>query len=121
MPYSRPRIAIDFDGVIHKYSNGWQNGEIYDEPIEDAFETILRLYIDGFDISIFTARTELEPIRTWWNKWYNIKFPKSEIFPIDITNIKPPAIAYVDDRGITFTNWEECYDSLSETKTEEKP
>ena len=119
MPYARPTIAIDFDGVIHKYSNGWQNGEIYDDPIEGAFEKILRLYLDGFHICIFTARTELEPIREWWNKWYNIKFPKSEMFPLEITNIKPPAIAYIDDRGITFTNWNDVYDSLSETKTEE--
>lgn len=29
-------ISIDFDGVIHQYSKGWQNGEIYDPPIRGA-------------------------------------------------------------------------------------
>ena len=26
-------VAFDFDGVIHKYSKGWQDGSIYDEYI----------------------------------------------------------------------------------------
>ena len=119
-PVYRPTIAVDFDGVIHKYSNGWQDGEIYDEPMEGAFEKLLRLYLDGFNIVISTARTEIEPVKTWWNKWYHIKFPNSEMFPVEITNKKPIAIAYVDDRGITFTNWDEVYDSLRPTKNQEE-
>lgn len=26
-------IVFDFDGVIHRYSKGWQNGSIYDKPV----------------------------------------------------------------------------------------
>lgn len=111
-PVYRPTIAVDFDGVIHKYSNGWQDGEIYDDPIEGAFEKMLRLYLDGFNIVISTARTEIDSVKTWWNKWYHIKFPNSEMFPVEITNKKPIAIAYIDDRGIKFTNWDEVYDCL---------
>ena len=119
-PAYRPTIAVDFDGVIHKYSDGWQNGEIYDNPIEGAFEKLLRLYLDGFDIVISTARNDLAPVREWWNKWYHIKFPKSEMFPVIITNNKPIAVAYVDDRAVKFTDWDDVYNSLSETKIEKE-
>jgi len=33
-------IVFDFDGVIHKYSKGWQDGSIYDEPVEGIKELI---------------------------------------------------------------------------------
>ena len=36
-------IAIDFDGVIHKYSKGWHDGTIYDKANEGAFEFIREL------------------------------------------------------------------------------
>lgn len=100
-------IAIDFDGVIHKYSKGWQDGVIYDDPVEGAFEGILNLYKKGYEIVVFTARDELEPVKEWFWRWYNKKFPKSEHIPVRITNVKPPALWYVDDRGITFRTWDE--------------
>ena len=36
-------ISIDFDRVIHKYSEGWKDGTIYDEPVDGAIEAIKRL------------------------------------------------------------------------------
>ena len=30
----------------------------------------------------------------------------------DVTYIKPNAVAYIDDKGITFTNWSDVIDQL---------
>ena len=104
---TKQTIAIDFDGVIHKYSKGFQDGSIYDEPIEGVKEALKKLS-KKFRIVIFTTRLNPcfdneekmnEDITNW--------LVKHEIYHDELTNNKPPAIAYIDDRGIRFTNWED--------------
>lgn len=90
-------IAIDFDGVIHKYSKGWQDGSIYDEPVPGAREALLELAKD-FKLVVFTARSDQNAVREWISKKINLSLP--------VTNIKPPALAYIDDRAVHFTDWQ---------------
>ena len=102
-------IAIDFDGVIHKYTKGWQNGVVYDDPVEYSFAAMYKLMSLGYEIFIFTTRTNHEDIRVWIRE----KAIEEGIDPdiaielsaVEITNIKKPAVAYIDDRGLRFTNW----------------
>jgi len=95
----KKNIAIDFDGVIHKYSRGWQDGLIYDKPITGSrrnIETLAKKY----NIIIFSRRAaeqSIKPIATWLKK---NKIPYSEI-----TGEKPRAKWYIDDQAIHFTNW----------------
>lgn len=49
-------IAIDFDGVIHNYSKGWQNGEIYDTEVKHVFESIQDLMGEGYSVFVFSTR-----------------------------------------------------------------
>ncbi|GAI89623.1 unnamed protein product [marine sediment metagenome] len=104
-------IAIDFDGVIHKYSKGWQDGEIYDEPVEGALEAIVELLIKGYKVSIFTTREHPAVVKNWIiDKMYKCKEIEGKPFyqeNFEVTNKKPIAIAYIDDRGIRFTNWKD--------------
>jgi hydroxymethylpyrimidine pyrophosphatase-like HAD family hydrolase len=92
-------IATDFDGVIHRYSKGWQDGLIYDPPMDGAIEKINMLIAKGFKVVVFTAREDLDAVRDWLSVW---GFPT-----LEVTNQKIPAIAYIDDRAIRFTDWED--------------
>lgn len=108
-------IAIDFDGVVHKYSKGWQDGKIYDEPVEGSLEAIITLLERGYKVSVFTTRENTELVKTWIvEKTYKCKGLQSKPYlfwfdrdEFEVTNKKPPAIAYIDDRGIRFTNWKD--------------
>lgn len=50
-------IAIDFDGVIHAYSKGWQDGKIYDEPVHNSIVSINDLLRVGYSVFIFSTRS----------------------------------------------------------------
>ncbi|OQB18165.1 MAG: hypothetical protein BWY14_01011 [Parcubacteria group bacterium ADurb.Bin192] len=111
-------IAIDLDGVIHAYGNGWQDGSLYDPPMDGALEAMERLVKAGYKVVIHTARLNpalsrfkadtiaqrMRDIKAWLDEW---GFRRKVHYHV-ITNEKPPAIAYIDDRGIRFTNWEDA-------------
>jgi len=93
-------IGIDFDGVIHSYSKGWQDGSIYDKPIAGTSEALTELLNKGYELFIFTAR----PIKGI-KEWLEANFEDKRISEIKITNKKLPAQLYIDDRGYRFKGW----------------
>lgn len=104
-------IAVDFDGVIHKYSAGWHDGSIYDSAVERAFSSLIKLQ-ENYEVVIFTTRKDHDAIRNWMLR--EIKFEiiskaiaTKFIEEIKITNEKPLAFAYIDDRAIRFINWKD--------------
>lgn len=88
-------IAIDFDGVIHNNLNGSVDGPI----IEGAVAAIEQFHARGYRVVIFTAREDLTEVEGWLAQHLG------DITQIDVTNRKPSAIAYIDDRAVRFTNW----------------
>jgi|TARA_R110002020_G_scaffold101898_5_gene239659 predicted mannosyl-3-phosphoglycerate phosphatase (HAD superfamily) len=89
-------IAVDFDGVIHQYSKGFQGLEnVYDPPMPGAVESLQKLKDMGYRLIIVSSRT-VEPILNWLDK-YNLGH-----FFDDVTNIKHPAKYYIDDHGLRF-------------------
>jgi hypothetical protein len=98
-------IAIDFDGVLHKYSKGWNGGKIYDKPVENAVEAYYELLNRGYHIVIFTSREDLDAVRMWMHKYFDFERRLGHFYEPEITNKKPIAVAYIDDRAVNFTNW----------------
>jgi hypothetical protein len=111
----RSTLAVDFDGVIHKYSLGWKDGSIYDVPVDGAKESLAKLG-EKFNIVIFTTRLNPELGDTANQKMEMLSWLKKYSFTEGIhyhklSGFKPKAKIYLDDRGMKFVNWE---DSIKE-------
>lgn len=130
-------IAVDFDGVIHQYSRGWQDGTIYDPPMPGALDG-LRALLDQDAVFIFTTR-EPEQVMPWLERWgFDVSIDDrcgvcpngtpnictackgsglltfwNERGQLLVTNRKLAATAYLDDRAVRFTNWAQALTDLA--------
>lgn len=91
-------ICLDFDGVLHAYSRGWVDGSVYDEPMPGAVAAAKKLS-ERHWLVVQTTRENLDEVRAWLERY---GFPLMEV-----TNRKPPAVLYIDDRGLRFESWEQ--------------
>lgn len=92
-------LAVDFDGVIHDRANSVE-GRKMGPPIDGAKETLKALYRNGDTIIVFCVwgGGQGEKVIADWMQFYGIPFDK-------ITNVKPQADCYLDDKAVRFTDW----------------
>ncbi len=113
-------VAVDFDGVIHGYSRGWQDGTIYDPPIDGALDA-LRLLRRHWHVVIYTtrAREDINPpggeqaIRRWFAEHGAADLADE----LEITDRKPLAVALIDDRAIRFEDWDQALNDFGDLAT----
>ena len=112
------QLGIDFDGVMHKNSKGFYDGTIYDDPIEGT-EDALKLLAKKYTLICYTAKAK--PDRMLINGktgtelvWGWLKKHKFDNYISKVTSEKPRATAYIDDRGIRFTDWDSCIKNLED-------
>jgi hypothetical protein len=90
-----PVVAFDFDGTI--VTDTWPSQDI-GTPDEAAFDAIEHYFHLGCEVVIFTARPSAHFPRIW--KWLEENNMDHAIY--DVTNRKPRACLYFDDRAIRW-------------------
>lgn len=114
-------ICVDFDGVIHRFSSGFQGmGRISDPPViggsvkfdgPDAMhmnmDSIdwLKILLDreDFTVAIYSSRSlsfrGRRAMKKWLIKW---GFTKEDLNKLWFPVMKPPAWVIIDDRAMQF-------------------
>lgn len=91
---TEPLVCVDLDGVLNTF-DGWRGDEYFHPPREGAREFLAGLRAAGFRVVVFTVRWH-EFAEAWL-----LEHGLAESVD-EVTDRKPPAHAYVDDRAICF-------------------
>jgi hypothetical protein len=112
----KPILCLDFDGVLHSYTSGWQGADVVsDPPVPDALQFIWDAQ-EHFTVAIHSSRSGqsggIAAMKAWlfnvanasrdegpWCDDPHLGFVHQIEWPIQ----KPPAMVTLDDRAITFT------------------
>lgn len=86
-----PRVCIDFDGVLNDYT-GWKGADDLGAPAPGAAAFLRRIH-GPYEVVILTTR----PARKVWD-WLDAHNLRLDVD--GVTDTKPPAFAYIDDRAI---------------------
>lgn len=111
-------VAVDFDGPIHLYSRGWNDGTIYDPPSDGALDA-LDVIMDRAAVFVHTSR-EPQQVVPWLRE---VGLPATSRTPAGpfwnergsllVTQRKLPALAYVDDRAVRYRSWPQALSELA--------
>lgn len=112
----KPTLCIDFDGVIHSYERGWQDGTIYGTVVPGFFEWVERVRHE-FKLVIYSSRSKTDEGVTamgiWLhqqrNAWIKAGGQRDPVEPLEIefAHEKPAAWLTIDDRCVRFDgSWE---------------
>jgi hypothetical protein len=119
---TKPILCLDFDGVCHSYTSGWQGAAVIpDPPVPGLFEFLSKAH-QYFEIHIFSSRSHqlggIEAMQTWFRHHMSVWVHGSVLSPMSsqeeallytlpgwlhFDTVKPAAAVSIDDRAITFT------------------
>lgn len=107
----KPTLCIDFDGVIHDYLEGWQDGSIYGDVTPGFFEWASEAK-QRFKLVIYSSRSkdaaQLEDMRRWLGEKIRDHLDMIAcddliaLADFEFSGVKPPAFLTIDDRCVPF-------------------
>ena len=110
----KPILCIDFDGVIHSYERGWDDGSIYGTVTPGFWEWAMKA-VREFRLVIYSSRSSsaygLAAMKTWLREQAAALASQGDWRPEDVPDVdrmfefaheKPPAFLTIDDRAVTF-------------------
>lgn len=109
---SKPILCLDFDGVLHSYTSGWQGVDVIPDPPTPGAMAFLKEAIAYFDVQIFSSRSNdeengIRAMQDWLRVNLQKEFPFREAMNVSQSirwpTQKPPAMVTLDDRAIQFT------------------
>ena len=88
----KPILCLDFDGVIHSYTSGWQGAsKISDPPVPGALEFLVKA-LDHFDVCIFSSRSHQwggrRAMKRWLRGWL-------ELLAVDFESTPPWLLRHI--------------------------
>lgn len=118
MTERKPILCLDFDGVIHDYRRGWQDGVIYG-GLTPGFLTWVEDAAKLFDLVVYSSRSKdpggIEAMQAWLDKQ---SVPKGLL---RFAHEKPAAFLTIDDRAIRFEGHWSVSELLPENLRQFKP
>lgn len=113
----KPILCLDFDGVIHSYTSGWQGVGVCNDPPVEGTEEFLYEATKRFRVMIYSSRSKSLRGRWAMRRYMYNHFALPLTFSPDHEHdflyeavsypwFKPSASVTIDDRALTFTgNW----------------
>lgn len=103
-PYAnKPLLSIDFDGVIHSYDRGWQDGVIYGSVVSGFWQWAVEAQ-KQFRLVVHSSRCATSAGHFDVVEWLSAQERQWSGPPVDfeVVDVKPPAFVTIDDRAICF-------------------
>lgn len=102
----KPTLSLDFDKPIHGYNQGWNQGKILDANPQIGARSAIERLAQKYRLVVTTARTDFDPVHKALDDWGLAEHIS------DVSNVKPPAVAYIDDKAVQWVNWDQAISDL---------
>jgi len=106
LPSGLPTILVDFDGVLHSYTSGWEGADVIsDPPVPGAIEWLWGIGgpDSGFEVCIYSSRSRQEGGIQAMKDWLREHgLDEDTLGRISFPTQKPAAFLTIDDRAICF-------------------